>query len=101
MTRYHGAEAATAAEAHFDRVHVAREVPEDMPTATVDGGVVHLPELLGAQFGVSRSEARRTIAQGGVRLDGEPVTELDLPAADLAGRVLQMGKRRFVRLVAG
>jgi hypothetical protein len=36
-----------------------------------------------------------------VRLDGEPVTELDLPAADLAGRVLQMGKRRFVRLVAG
>ena len=101
VTRYHGAEAAAAAEAHFDRVHVAREVPEDMPTATVDGGVVHLPELLGAQFGISRSEARRTIAQGGVRLDGEPVTELDLPAADLAGRVLQMGKRRFVRLVAG
>ncbi len=101
VTRYHGAEAAAAAEAHFDRVHVAREVPDDMPTATVDGGVVHLPELIAAQFGISRSEARRTIAQGGVRLDGEPVTELDLPAADLAGRVLQMGKRRFVRLVAG
>ena len=101
VTRYHGPEAAEAAEAHFDRVHVAREAPEEMPEARVDGGVVHLPELLGSQFGVSRSEARRTIAQGGVRLDGEPVTELDLPAAALAGRVLQMGKRRFVRLVAG
>ena len=101
VTRYHGPEAAEAAEAHFDRVHVAREAPEDMPEARVDGGVVHLPELLGTQFGVSRSEARRTIAQGGVRLDGEPVTELDLAAADLDGRVLQMGKRRFVRLIAG
>ena len=50
---------------------------------------------------MSRSEARRKIAQGGVRLDGEPVTELDLPAAELDGRVLQVGKRRFLRLVAG
>jgi tyrosyl-tRNA synthetase len=64
----------------------------------LNGGVIHLPELLGSHFGVSRSEARRTIAQGGVRLDGEPVTELDLPAAELSGRVLQMGKRRFLRL---
>ena len=100
VTRYHGAEAAAAAEAHFDRVHVAREIPDDIPTARLNGGVVHLPELLGSHFGVSRSEARRTIAQGGVRLDGEPVTELDLPAEALAGRVLQMGKRRFLRLVA-
>jgi tyrosyl-tRNA synthetase len=98
VTRYHGPDAAVAAEAHFDRVHVAREAPEDMPVAKLNGDVVHLPELLGSHFGVSRSEARRTIAQGGVRLDGEPVTELDLPAAELNGRVLQMGKRRFLRL---
>jgi tyrosyl-tRNA synthetase len=100
VTRYHGPEAAVAAEAHFDRVHVAREAPEEMPVARLNGGVVHLPELLGSHFGVSRSEARRTIAQGGVRLDGEPVAELDLPAAELNGRVLQMGKRRFLRLEA-
>ena len=85
--------------AHFDRVHVAREVPDDIPTVSLDGAAtIHLPQLLGDHFGMSRSEARRTIAQGGVKLDGEPVTELDLPAADLSGRVLQVGKRRFLRL---
>jgi len=101
VTRYHGEAAAREAEAHFDRVHVAREAPEDMPILALDAAhSFHLPELLAEQFGMSRSEARRNIAQGGVRLDGEPVTDLDLPGTDLAGRVLQVGKRRFLRLVA-
>jgi len=100
VARFHGEAAATEAEAAFDRVHIAREAPEEMPTVYLDGSVVHLPELLGEQFGMSRSEARRNIAQGGVRLDGVPVAELDLPAAELAGRVLQVGKRRFLRLAA-
>jgi len=98
VARFHGEKAAEEAEAAFDRVHISREVPEDIPTVRLDGALVHLPELLGDQFGMSRSEARRNIAQGGVRLDGEPVAELDLPAADLDGRVLQVGKRRFLRL---
>jgi tyrosyl-tRNA synthetase len=99
VERYHGPEAALAAEAHFDRVHISREVPDDIPTISLDGAAtIHLPQLLGDHFGMSRSEARRTIAQGGVKLDGEPVTELDLPAAELTGRVLQVGKRRFLRL---
>jgi tyrosyl-tRNA synthetase len=99
VTRYHGADAAVAAEAHFDRVHVAREIPDDIPVVHLDGAaVVHLPELLGEHFGMTRSDVRRTIGQGGVRLDGVPVADLDLPAADLAGRVLQVGKRRFLRL---
>ena len=48
----------------------------------------------------STSAARRLIGQGGVRLDGEVVTELDLPRERLAGALLQAGKRRFARLVA-
>ena len=59
---------------------------------------VHLPELIASLFGGSRSEARRAISQGGVRLDGVPVADLDVPAADLDGRVLQVGKRRYRRL---
>ena len=61
---------------------------------------MHLPALLARAFGVSTSEARRSLAQGGVRLDGEPITNgsLDLPAADIDGRVLQLGKRRFARV---
>jgi tyrosyl-tRNA synthetase len=101
VSRYHGDEAALAAEAHFDRVHVAREIPDDIPTVMLPvDPVVHLPELLGNELGMTRSDVRRTITQGGVRLDGERVTELDFPTADLAGRVLQVGKRRFLRLQA-
>ena len=101
VSRYHGDAAALAAEAHFDRVHVAREIPEDIPTVVLPiDPVVHLPELLGNELGMTRSDVRRTITQGGVRLDGERVTELDFPTADLAGRVLQVGKRRFLRLQA-
>ena len=61
---------------------------------------VHLPALLASSLGVaSTSEARRLIAQGAVKLDGEPVSTVDLPRAELAGKLLQVGKRRFARLV--
>ena len=64
------------------------------------GDAVHLPALLAEAFGISTSEARRSLAQGAVRLDGEPVPSgtLDLPVAALDGRVLQLGKRRFARV---
>jgi tyrosyl-tRNA synthetase len=103
VERFHGAEAASAAEEAFDRVHVQREIPEDVtdvPFAPADG-VVHIPALLAAAFGVSTSEARRALTQGGVKLDGEPLAAdaLDVPADAVAGRVLQLGKRRFARIL--
>jgi tyrosyl-tRNA synthetase len=108
VERFHDSAAAEAAEAHFDKLHVAHEIPEDIPElslADADGvneGDVHLPALIAGVFGMSSSEARRLIAQGGVKLDGEsvPAESLDLPAGELGGRVLQVGKRRFVRLIA-
>jgi tyrosyl-tRNA synthetase len=108
VERFHDAAAAEAAEAHFDKVHVAHEVPDDIPELSladadgVNGGDVHLPALIAGMFGMSSSEARRLIAQGGVKLDGEsvPPESLDLPAGELGGRVLQVGKRRFVRLTS-
>ena len=102
VTRSHGEAAAAEAEAAFDRVFVSRELPSEVEEATVsaDGGVIHLPELIAQVFGGSRSEARRHLASGAVKLDGEPVADgvLDLAAGDLDGRVLQVGKRRFRRL---
>jgi tyrosyl-tRNA synthetase len=100
VERFHGADAAAEAEAAFDRLFVARELPEEIEEAVVRSvnGVVHLPALIAEVFGGSRSDARRTIEGGGVKLDGEPVAVLDLPAAELDGRVLQVGKRRFRRL---
>jgi tyrosyl-tRNA synthetase len=100
VERFHGADAAAQAATDFERVFVARELPSEIEEVAVDGDAVHLPELLATLFGGSRSEARRKITQGGVRLDGEPVTELDLPVDALDGRVLQVGKRQFRRLRA-
>ncbi|HET8980820.1 MAG TPA: tyrosine--tRNA ligase [Solirubrobacteraceae bacterium] len=102
VARYHGEDAAVAAEAHFDRVHVRHEIPEGIETVPwpANGDLVHLPALLSRVFGVSTSEGRRSLAQGGVRLDGSPVPAgtLDLPADEVDGRVLQLGKRRFARI---
>ena len=101
--RFHSPEAAQEAEAGFDRVHLRHEAPNEMPDVDWQANgqqSVHLPQLLHAAFAVSTSEARRSISQGGVRIDGEAVDpgnlELDIAAVD--GRVLQLGKRRFARV---
>ena len=88
------------AEERFDRVHVAHEVPDDIDVAPLpDEDPVHLPAALRAAFGLSGSEARRLIGQGGVKVDGRTLTdgELDLPVGELDGAVVQVGRRRFVR----
>jgi tyrosyl-tRNA synthetase len=105
VARFHGDAAADAAATEFERVHVRHEVPEEIEELVVDGvnGSVHLPALISDAFGMSRSEARRTLAQGGVRLDGEQLAadDLDLPPDRLDGAVLQVGKRHFRRLRVG
>ena len=109
VERFHDADAALAAEAHFDRLFVQHRPPEDVeevelaPYVGDDGERVHMPLLMGRVFEMSSSEARRLIQQGGVKLDGEaiPADSLDLEPAELDGRVLQVGKRRFRRLRAG
>src|SRR3954452_20352198 len=98
VERYHGADAAQAAEAHFDRLFIEHGVPDEVPEASFTGDPVHLPAVLAEVFGVSRSEVRRLIAQGGVRIDGQAVEGDDASASQLDGQVVRMGKRRFVRL---
>jgi tyrosyl-tRNA synthetase len=95
---------AEEAEHHFDRVFVEHELPEQIEEArfAAGDGTVHLPELMASAFGISRSEARRLIEQGGVSLDGSPLapSQLDVEAGLLDGQVLKVGKRRFRRLRA-
>ncbi|HVF52727.1 MAG TPA: tyrosine--tRNA ligase [Actinomycetota bacterium] len=102
---YHGDAAATGAEEAFDRQfkdHVApTEVREAaLPDGSVDGGKVYLPRVL-AELGLaaSGSEGRRLIAGGGVRIDGEPVASEEIGVDALVGAILQVGKRRFIRIV--
>ena len=103
VDRFHPEGSGAAAEARFDEVHVRREIPEDIETVDLDGGPVHLPALIAEAFGTSSSEGRRLITQGAVKLDGEALGSdtLDLPPERLEGRVLQVGKRRFVRIASG
>jgi tyrosyl-tRNA synthetase len=98
VARSHGGEAAAAAEEHFRRL-ARGDAPEEIADYPLPAGdPIHLPALLAEAFGLSTSEARRLIAQDGVKLDGDAVDELDVPRQRLLGAVLRAGKRRFVRL---
>lgn len=101
---YYAEETADEARDRFDRVHRERLIPEDVaqfpiPADLVKDGVVFLPSLLvAAGLATSNAEARRLIAQAGVRLDSEPVTAEEASVDLLRGKTLQVGRRRFVRL---
>jgi tyrosyl-tRNA synthetase len=95
----HSPEAAEQAREHFHRVHRLREIPEQIPEVPVPGRARVLDYVVLAGFARSNNEARRLVQQGGVRLDGrrlddpEEMLELQEPV------VLQVGKRRFARLL--
>jgi tyrosyl-tRNA synthetase len=101
----HGDEDALAAERQFERVFVAHEAPEEIEQASfvAKDGSVYLPGVMAAEFGLSGSEARRLIDQGGVTLGETSVAagEYDVPVARADEQVLKVGKRRFRRLRAG
>jgi tyrosyl-tRNA synthetase len=99
VERSHGAAAAEAAEEHFTRVVREHQAPEEVTEVKLPAGdPVHVPALLVEHFGLgSTSEARRLIGQGGVKVDGETLAELDVPRARLEGALVQAGKRRFMR----
>ncbi len=102
VARSHGDEAALAAEEHFTRVVRRHQAPAEVPEVRLpEGDPVHLPLLLVTCFDIrSTSEARRLIEQGGLKIGGEPVTDLDVARQRLAGALVQVGKRRFGRLTA-
>jgi tyrosyl-tRNA synthetase len=104
VAMYHGEGAGWAEEERFDAVHKRHEVPDDVPEVPIPPGLegtVWVPRLL-ALVGLTQSNAEgvRLIEQGGVRLNGEPVTDpkLEVDVSALQGAVLQVGRRRFARI---
>ena len=103
---YHGAGAGAGAESRFDQVHKQHQLPDDVPEQPIPPDAIRdgrawLPKVLvGTELASSNGEARRAVQQGGVRLDGvaleDPEAEFD--PEELRGKVLQVGRRRFVRL---
>jgi tyrosyl-tRNA synthetase len=93
--------AAARAEVHFERVFQAGQLPADMPVHRLAAPEVNVVDLL-VEAGLvrSKSQARRLIQQGGVRLDGEPITDIEQAISTNGERVLQVGKRKFLRLLS-
>ena len=119
VRKFHGEEAVSPAEEHFNTLHVRRGIPEDivelplplyprddlLPGDNVfpQGDRIWIVDLIKhAGFAKTNGEARRFVRGGAVRLDGKVISDekLSLPVAELAGKVLQVGKRRYVRFVA-
>ena len=96
---YWGTEAATEAEAVFDQVFLEGGAPDDIDTFELPADdPIALPGLIRHAFGLSGSEARRLLSQGAVSVDGLALDDLEVPRSALAGRILKVGKRKFVRL---
>ncbi|MCL6519107.1 MAG: tyrosine--tRNA ligase [Armatimonadetes bacterium] len=105
VTIYHGAEAAAAAQAEFERVFSERELPSEIepinvPASILKDGKIWIPRLIvQAGFAPSNSEARRLIQQGAVTLDGKRVDDPNAEISIQTGQVLRVGKLRFGRIV--
>ncbi len=101
VAQYHGAAAATAARAEFERVFSQHALPEEMPDYTLSeaGAELDLVKvMLAAKLAPSASEARRLIQQGAVSIDETKVSALRVPLPAAASFVLRAGKRRFLRV---
>ena len=95
---FHGDEAAAKAEGHFKTVFQQRELPPDMPEPTLSAPINIVDLMHAAALVSSKREARRLIQQGGVKLDGTVVDSADSIVEPGQGEVLQVGRRKFVRL---
>jgi tyrosyl-tRNA synthetase len=98
---FDGEEAADQAAAHFQRVHQRRQLPEDMPTLTLAGPTNVVEVIHAAEMARSKSQARRLVQQGAVKLDGERIESIDAEIDPAGEPVLRVGKRRFLQLKGG
>jgi tyrosyl-tRNA synthetase len=96
---FHGDESAARAETHFKEVFQNKGLPEDMPEFAVGAGMTVVDVIAALKFASSKSEARRLIAGNGVYLDGRTVS--DVNETPTPPQILQVGKRRFARLISG
>jgi tyrosyl-tRNA synthetase len=96
---YWGAEAAQAAEDHFRRVFQEGELPQEMPTYPLREATPIVELLVSAGLARSKSDARRLVEQGGVRLEGATVESIEqVVTPDAEPQILQVGKLRFLKL---
>jgi len=100
VTEFYGEEGAQQGQRHFETVIQGAGIPDDMPTFAVSEATRVIDILADAGLTSSKGDAKRQIKGGGVKLDGEKVDEIDAELVlDVLPAVLQVGKRKFVRVV--
>lgn len=99
VTQFHDADSASEAEAEFVRMFRQRALPTDIPAIPLDDALQEartiVDALIAANLASSRSDARRLVQQGGVRLDGERITDTNTPYTAKPGQIFQVGKRKY------
>jgi tyrosyl-tRNA synthetase len=102
VDRFHGAGSGESAEEAFVRRFKDNEIPDEMPqiTYSLDGGTILLAKALTeSALTKSNGEARRAIDQGGVKMNGERVSDVNCELTSVGEYIVQIGKRRFVRII--
>ncbi|MCK9520592.1 MAG: tyrosine--tRNA ligase, partial [Dehalococcoidia bacterium] len=97
VAEIHGPDAAETAEQHFVRTVQQKEAPAEIPEHRVSGGEPLIDVIVAARLAASKRDARRLFEQGAVSIDGEPVA--DVAAEAKPGTTVQVGKRRWLKLV--
>lgn len=97
VRQFHNGEAARVAREEFLRVFSRRELPTEMETYAMSGPMPIVELLVATQFAPSKTEARRLVQQGGVKLNEDKIAQMDavIPAAEA---ILSVGRRKYVRL---
>ncbi|MBS1957719.1 MAG: tyrosine--tRNA ligase [Cyanobacteria bacterium SZAS-4] len=102
VRQYHGDEVAKQATSTWQRVHSQKQAPEEMPSHVVSESTPLFRVLVESQMCAGTGEAKRLVQEGGVRIDGEQARDPNLAIELAAGesKVVQVGRRKFVRLTA-
>jgi tyrosyl-tRNA synthetase len=99
VKRYHGAKAAEKAQKDFETKFVKKEIPDEMPEVKLAYLTQSLADVLvDTKMASSKSEARRLIEQGGVRVDSAVIGDREAVIEPTKGMVIQVGKRKFIKV---
>ena len=98
VIQFYDAQAADAAADHFEKVFAQNQLPDEIPTIKITGGSTSTANIVIQVFNFSGSEAKRMIKQGGVKIDGEKVTDPNEQITPEDGMIIQVGKRKFTKI---
>ncbi len=98
VAEYHSKEAAIKAEAHFEKIHKKKEIPDDIPEYSFNGKKRLTEIIVSTKIASSNGEAKRLIKGGGVYLDGNRISDI-LFEIDKGEHILKVGKRKFAKII--